>query len=98
MAVALEIKGSIKPVFGAVWFQATLETDRDERTALITSITIQRARFPEKNEQTVNKLKNLLEKELYQQWRKIVLEPCRHPALLSPILNRLLLLRFLKPD
>jgi hypothetical protein len=64
MAVALEIEGSTEPVFGAVWFQATLETDRDARTATITGVSIKRVRFPEEDEQKAKKLKTLLEKEI----------------------------------
>jgi len=62
-AVAVELKGSTEPVFGAVWFEARLETDRAERTATMTEVTITQVRFPEQDEQKNKNLKALLEKE-----------------------------------
>jgi hypothetical protein len=63
-AVAVELKESTEPVFGAVWFVARLETDRAERTATIADVTITQVRFPEQDEQKSKKLKALLEKEI----------------------------------
>lgn len=40
-------KGETEPVFGVVWFQGTLDVDRDSRTALLNDVTITRVRFPE---------------------------------------------------
>jgi hypothetical protein len=62
-AVAVELKDAKEPVFGAVWFQARLETDRAERTATIADIFVVRVRFPEEDEQKAQQLTNLLEKE-----------------------------------
>ena len=45
-AVALELRDSQVPVFGAVWFTARLETNRADRTATIADITVTRTRFP----------------------------------------------------
>lgn len=39
-AVALEPKGSKEPIFGAVWFDARLETDRAERTATVADVKV----------------------------------------------------------
>ncbi len=63
-AVALELAGSKAPVFGAVWFDAQLETDRSERTATITNVKVLNVRFPESNEQKQKKLSKLLEDEI----------------------------------
>lgn len=63
-AVAVELKESTEPVFGAVWFEARLETDRAERTATMADVTITQVRFPEQDEQKSKKLKALLEKEV----------------------------------
>jgi len=62
-AVAVELKDASEPVFGAVWFEARLETDRAERTATMAEVTITQVRFPEQDEQKNKKLKALLEKE-----------------------------------
>jgi len=63
-AVALEISGNEKPVFGAVWFSARLETDREERTATLTDVTVTRTRFPEQDEAKAAELTELLETEI----------------------------------
>ncbi|MEE8528729.1 MAG: carbohydrate-binding family V/XII [Gammaproteobacteria bacterium] len=63
-AVAVELKDSEAPVFGAVWFTARLETDRAERTATLADISVTRTRFPEQNEAKAARLKNLLETEI----------------------------------
>ncbi|MBW2172923.1 MAG: hypothetical protein JRF69_13345, partial [Deltaproteobacteria bacterium] len=62
-AVSVELKGSTEPVFGAVWFEALLDTDRAERTATITDISVTRVRFPTEDKDKSQKLADLLEKE-----------------------------------
>ncbi len=63
-AVALEVKGSEEPVFGAIWFEARLDTDRAERTATITELTVTQIRFPDQDDEKAQKLQALLEKEI----------------------------------
>ena len=63
-AVALEMKDSKEPIFGAVWFEARLDTDRAERMATITDLTITQVRFPDQDEEKAKQLKTLLEKEM----------------------------------
>ena len=63
-AVAIELKESKEPVFGAVWFKARLDTDRAERTATIEDVSVTQVRFPEQDEEKAKKLKALLEKEI----------------------------------
>ena len=68
-AVAIELKDVDEPVFGAIWFEARLDTDRDERIATITDVTVTQVRFPEQDEKDqdggkVDKLKKLLEEEM----------------------------------
>ncbi len=63
-AVALELKGSEEPVFGAIWFEARLDTDRAERTATITELTVTEIRFPDQDDEKAQKLRALLEKEI----------------------------------
>ncbi len=63
-AVAVELKGSSEPVFGAVWFQARLDTDRAERTATSADVSVTRVHFPDQNEKKSQKLSDLLEKEI----------------------------------
>jgi hypothetical protein len=53
-----------EPVFGAIWFEAQLDTDRDERIAIITDVTITDVRFTEQDEKKADQLKTLLEEEI----------------------------------
>jgi hypothetical protein len=63
-AVAVELKGSTEPVFGAIWFSAQLETDREKRIASIAELTITKVRFPDQDNDKAKKLQALLEKEI----------------------------------
>jgi len=62
-AVAVEVKDK-EPVFGAIWFEARLDINRDERIATITAVTITNVRFPVQDEKNAEKLKALLEEEM----------------------------------
>ncbi len=63
-AVALELKGTEVPLFGAIWFQARLETDRGTRKATILDVSVVRVRFPDEDAQLTLQLKSLLEREI----------------------------------
>jgi hypothetical protein len=67
-AVSVEIKDAKDPVFGAIWFEAQLNTDRAERTANITEVSVTRVRFPTEDKQKSERLVSLLEKEI-PQWQ-----------------------------
>lgn len=70
-AVAVELKNEKEPVFGAVWFEARLETDRDERSATIADVSVTNVRFPEQHAEKQQGLKDLLEKEI-PKWEMII--------------------------
>ncbi|MCP4767169.1 MAG: hypothetical protein GY875_12945 [Gammaproteobacteria bacterium] len=63
-AVAVEAADKSEPVFGAIWFDARLVTDLDERTAVFADIKITRVRFPNEDKGKGEKLAALLETEL----------------------------------
>jgi hypothetical protein len=63
-AVAVTMAGQSEPQFGAVWIDATVHTDRDERIVTVTDITIPRVRFPDASEENQQKLADLLESEM----------------------------------
>ncbi len=46
-AVSLLPAGANEPLFGAIWIEARLETDRDNRTATLTDIQVKDVRLPE---------------------------------------------------
>jgi hypothetical protein len=70
-AVAVELKDNKEPVFGAVWFEARLETDRDERTATIADVTVSNVRFPKQNKDKEKGLVELLEREM-PKWEMVI--------------------------
>ena len=58
-------KGDSDPVFGALWSDATLQTDRARRTAVLVKIKINEIKFAgDSNEADVSRLKTILEKEI----------------------------------
>jgi len=64
MAVSVELTGSDKPAFGAVWFDARLQTDRDTRTGSIDNLDITQLRFTDSNQEKADKLSKLLETQI----------------------------------
>jgi hypothetical protein len=52
------------PVFGAIWFEARLDTDRDTRTALIRDVDVVEVRFADATDTQKQQLADLIETEL----------------------------------
>lgn len=46
-AMSLEPKGEAEPIFGAFWFEAKLDTDRDTGVALIRDVKVTNVRWPD---------------------------------------------------
>jgi hypothetical protein len=67
-AISVTLTGSEEPVFGAVWFDARISTDRDERTVEVEELTVARMRFAEEDPEKGEKLRALLEKEI-PEWQ-----------------------------
>jgi hypothetical protein len=63
-AVSVTLTGASEPVYGAVWFKARLETDREDRIAAIADVEVLKMRFPDKSDEDMSSLKNLLETEI----------------------------------
>ncbi len=64
MAISVTTNGK-DPVFGAVWSNATLDIDRDHRTATIEEFTITSVKFPDvKDSSKINELKKLLQEQI----------------------------------
>jgi hypothetical protein len=62
-AVGIE-KPAEETIFGVVWIEARLETDRDERIATIVDLEVTDMRFPDQTEEQVELLSGLLESEI----------------------------------
>lgn len=66
-AVSVLAEGEAAPVFGAVWYRARVETDRDTRMVRIIDVKIPRTRFPDSKPEHEKELSEFLEQEI-PQW------------------------------
>jgi hypothetical protein len=64
MAVSVTKKGSDAPIFGAVWFTAKLDIDRDDRIVEIDEVKVDRVRFPNSTPEQEKGLSEFLEDEI----------------------------------
>jgi hypothetical protein len=46
-AISLELKNQADPIFGAMWFTAKLDTDRDSDTATVRDLRVERVTWPD---------------------------------------------------
>jgi len=49
-AMSFKATGTDEPAFGAAWLESRFQTDRDNRTVTLVSLTVKDARFPEGSE------------------------------------------------
>ena len=63
-AVSVTLTGATEPMFGAIFFKARLETDREERIAKIANVEVLQIRFPNQTDENIAALKSLLETEM----------------------------------
>ena len=64
-AVSVQLTtASDAPKFGAIWFKARLDTDRDTRTAVIRDVEVADVRFAEADDAQAQKLADLIESEV----------------------------------
>ncbi len=54
------------PVFGAIWFEAKIDTDRDARTAVLRDVDILDVRFADASEEQMDKLATFIEGQVEQ--------------------------------
>lgn len=62
-ALAVKLKDQA-PVFGAMWFTSRVATDRDQHLVVFDQITVESLKFPEGEEESVEKLKKVLTEKL----------------------------------
>ncbi len=63
-AIGIELKKRKEPIYGTVWFEAIIDTDRQERTATIEKIIVKQVRFPTQNKKKEKRLIEVLEAEI----------------------------------
>jgi hypothetical protein len=67
-AVSVQKGGTAAPVFGGVWLDAQLLTDRDQRTATPVNVHVTEARFPSADPTEVAELRQAVTNEI-PKWR-----------------------------
>jgi len=67
-AVGVTLKDRKEPVFGAIWIDSRVETDRDAGIVTIVDINVNNMRFPDATGEQTAKLKKLLEREI-SKWK-----------------------------
>lgn len=71
-AIAVRQHPDSAQVFGAIFATALLETNREERTALLEKLTITNVRFPGfENDERINQLKKIIEEEV-PNWNMVI--------------------------
>ncbi|MEN8230503.1 MAG: hypothetical protein ABFS38_20245, partial [Bacteroidota bacterium] len=63
-AVSVTNKEHASPVFGAMWFDCNISTDRDERIVRLLDLKVTAAKFPDAEEEDIEKLSSFLEKQI----------------------------------
>ena len=71
-AIRLEARSAVSvtnddftsPVFGAMWFDCSISTDRDERTVILQDMEVTAAKFPDIEAEDIAKLSAFLESEI----------------------------------
>lgn len=63
-AVSVTMKGSSEPVFGAAWYDATVSTDRENRTVQYQQVKVTEAKFPDASPDQVEKFKEVVGREM----------------------------------
>jgi len=63
-AVSVTTEEYTSPVFGAMWFDCQISTDRDERIVRLLDLEVSAAKFPEMEEGDVERLSSFLENEI----------------------------------
>lgn len=63
-AVSVKNQEYTSPVFGAMWFDCKISTDRDDRTVELLNVEVTAAKFPDIDTEHIQKLSELLEEEI----------------------------------
>ncbi|MFV8820029.1 carbohydrate-binding family V/XII [Haliea sp. E17] len=63
-AMSLDLKGNDETIFGAFWFEATLDTDQDAGTALIRDLRVTRVRWPDSKDAAEQRFTAIVESAL----------------------------------
>jgi hypothetical protein len=63
-AISVTPEGQTEPIFGAIWFESFVETDRENRTVTVINTDIPRVRFPDGSAEQQQQLADILKLEI----------------------------------
>jgi hypothetical protein len=70
-AVSVTQKGETEPVFGAIWLDARVATDRDTREVTLLEVKVADARFPNAGSGQLMKLRDIVDAEI-PKWHPVI--------------------------
>ena len=70
-AVSVSTEEFPTPVFGAMWFESKISTDRDERTVRLLDVDVSAAKFPDIDDSKIMALSSFLEEEV-PKWEMVL--------------------------
>jgi hypothetical protein len=73
-AMSLEPKGGDEPIFGAFWFDAKIDTDKESDTTLIRDVKITRVRWPDSKDASEQRFTAIVEGAIPQTGFQISME------------------------
>lgn len=66
-AISVTTAENPAPVFGAMWFDCRVSTDKDERTVTLLDLKVSASKFPDAKEESIEKLVAFVEAEIPKQ-------------------------------
>ena len=63
-AVSVTLEEGASPVFGAMWFECHISTDKDERTVRLHELKVSAAKFPDIDEELIDRVSAFIELEI----------------------------------
>jgi len=73
-AIALEFKDREEPVFGAMWFSARIDTDREQGIALVRDLKVTKVGWPDSKDASEQRFTQLVESAIPESGFEISLE------------------------
>jgi hypothetical protein len=73
-AISLELKDRAEPIFGAMWFTAKIDTDRDADTAIVRDVRVERAAWPDSKDAEEQRFTAIVESAVPDTGFKISME------------------------
>lgn len=73
-AVAIELKSRDEPIFGAMWFTARIDTDREAGTVLVRDVTVTDVRWPDSKDADEQRFTQVVESAVPETGFEISLE------------------------